>query len=142
LIMTRIEAQLAALTSMSPTELQIQWVKVYGAPAPRLAPDLLRRGIGYRLQEQAGKPLAVSALRQLRPRDDSEQTAGRPAVTLRAGTQLVRTWHGRTISVSVEDHGFLFEGCRYASLTSIAREITGTAWSGPRFFGLTRKGAA
>ena len=28
-------------------------------------------------------------------------------------------------------------GERYSSLSSIAREITGTSWSGPRFFGLT-----
>lgn len=140
--MTRIEAQLVALTSMSPTELQIQWVKVYGAPAPRLAPDLLRRGIGYRLQEQAGKPLPASALRQLRPRSTTDQARARPMVTLRSGAQLLRTWHGRTISVSVEDDGFLFEGRRYSSLTSIAREITGAAWSGPRFFGLTGKAAA
>lgn len=49
----------------------------------------------------------------------------------------MRTWHGRTINVSVEEDGFLFEGRRYASLTRIARVVTGAAWSGPRFFGLT-----
>jgi hypothetical protein len=138
----RIDVQLAALTIMSPSELQIEWERAYGTPAPRLSPDLLRRGIGYRLQEKAGQPLPASALRQLRPRGVADQAAARPTVTLRAGAQLVRTWHGRTISVSVEDEGFLFEGRRYASLTSIAREVTGAAWSGPRFFGLTRKAAA
>lgn len=140
--MARIDVQLAALMIMSPTELQSEWARVYDSPAPRLSPDLLRRGIGYRLQEKTGQPLPASALRQLRPQGVTEHAAARPAVTLRTGAQLVRTWHGRTISVSVEDHGFLFEGRRYASLTSIAREVTGAAWSGPRFFGLTGKAAA
>ncbi|MEK7414565.1 MAG: DUF2924 domain-containing protein [Planctomycetota bacterium] len=140
--MARIDAQLAALTIMSPIELQTEWARVYDTPAPRLSPDLLRRGIGYRLQEKAGQPLTASALRQLRPRGVADHAAARPTVTLRAGAQLVRTWHGRTISVSVEDDGFLFEGRRYSSLTSIAREVTGAAWSGPRFFGLTGKAAS
>ena len=33
---------------------------------------------------------------------------------------------------------FEFEGKLYRSLTSIAREITGAGWSGPRFFGLAK----
>ena len=34
-------------------------------------------------------------------------------------------------------------GCTtYASLTKIARDITGAQWSGPRFFGLTKTPAS
>lgn len=140
--MARIDARLAALETMSPAELQDEWVRIYGTQAPRLAPSLLRLGIGYRLQEQAGKSLPASALRQLRPLGKTEARPTNAAVPLRAGAQLVRTWHGRTISVSVEDDGFSYEGRRYASLTRIAREVTGAGWSGPRFFGLTGKRAA
>ena len=43
-------------------------------------------------------------------------------------------------TVTVLDEGFEFDGRLYSSLTQIAREITGTAWSGPRFFGLKGKG--
>ena len=58
-------------------------------------------------------------------------SAGQP------GTQLVRSWHGRTISVLVTDDGFLFEEQTYGSLTAIAREVTGAGWSGSRFFGFS-----
>jgi hypothetical protein len=133
--MARLAQQLAALAAMSPAQLRDVWQRIQGAEAPRLSPELLRLGIGYRLQEQAGKGLSTSAARQLRPGNEKGPT--RAPVPLRAGTQLVRTWHGRTISVSVEEDGFLFEGRHYASLTRIAREVTGAAWSGPRFFGLT-----
>ncbi len=52
------------------------------------------------------------------------------------GTRLVREWHGLNHIVEVESDGFRYEGRKYSSLSEIAREITGTRWSGPRFFGL------
>jgi hypothetical protein len=36
----------------------------------------------------------------------------------------------------VLEEGFAFEGRLHKSLTAIAQQITGTHWSGPRFFGL------
>ena len=38
--------------------------------------------------------------------------------------------------VLVADEGFEYRGKRYESLSEIARQITGTRWSGPLFFGL------
>ena len=35
--------------------------------------------------------------------------------------------------------GVIWNGTRYPSLTAVARAITGTEWSGPRFFGLVSK---
>jgi hypothetical protein len=55
---------------------------------------------------------------------------------LKPGTRLVRSWHGRTISVLVSEAGYVFEDRTYRSLSRIAREVTGAFWSGPRFFGL------
>jgi len=55
----------------------------------------------------------------------------------RPGTRLVREWQGRVHEVVVLDEGFLWSGKRHGSLSEIARAITGTRWSGPRFFGLT-----
>ena len=60
--------------------------------------------------------------------------------SLKAGSQLVRYWHGRVYTVTVLDQGFEFEEQHYSSLTQIARQITGAAWSGPRFFGLKNRG--
>ena len=48
----------------------------------------------------------------------------------------MREWQGRTYDVLVLDAGFSWQGSRYRSLSAIARQITGTAWSGPLFFGL------
>lgn len=62
---------------------------------------------------------------------------------LRTGTKLVRTWRSKTYEVQVvQDRNgrkrYRFGGQEYRSLTVIAQEITGTHWSGPRFFGLHR----
>ncbi len=61
-----------------------------------------------------------------------------PTVTLAPGTRLLREWQGQTYHVSVAADGFEYGGKTYRSLTAISREITGTAWSGPLFFGLRK----
>ena len=61
---------------------------------------------------------------------------------VKAGTSLVRDWHGRTHTVRVLEDGFEYDGLPYASMTRIAREITGAAWSGPRFFVLAKVNTA
>ena len=52
------------------------------------------------------------------------------------GTRLVREWNGALHEVEVLEDGYLWRGARHRSLSAIARAITGTKWSGPRFFGL------
>jgi hypothetical protein len=52
------------------------------------------------------------------------------------GTILVREWQGIAHRVTMLDCGVSFKGKRYRSLSEVAREITGSRWSGPRFFGL------
>ena len=61
-------------------------------------------------------------------------------VTLTTGTRLVREWNGRTISVEVVGDGFVWNDAPYRSLSEIARAVTGTRWSGPRFFGIAGRG--
>lgn len=61
------------------------------------------------------------------------------ASQLRSGNRLIRRWRGQTYVVDVEQDAFVFGEKRYASLTEIACLITGTRWSGPRFFGLQGK---
>ena len=67
------------------------------------------------------------------------QAPGAPAGSVSPGTHLVREWNGRTYQVEVIDNGYRFDGKTYPSLTAITKRITGTHWSGPRFFGLTPK---
>jgi hypothetical protein len=61
---------------------------------------------------------------------------------LKPGTRLLRAWQGKTYTVTVADPGFIYEGKTYGSLSVVAREITGTPWSGPAFFGLLKKAKA
>jgi DNA invertase Pin-like site-specific DNA recombinase len=48
----------------------------------------------------------------------------------------MREYQGERHTVTVVPDGFLWRDSTYKSLTTIARAITGTAWSGPRFFGV------
>ena len=65
------------------------------------------------------------------------QLAGRPVAPIyKPGTRLIREWQGVTHEVTIEEKGFIWNAFRYRSLSRIAQEITGTKWSGPRFFGL------
>lgn len=52
------------------------------------------------------------------------------------GTVLVREWNSALQRVMVLDGGFAWNGATYRSLSQVAFVITGTRWSGPRFFGL------
>ncbi len=137
-----LDDRLRTLTAMKIGALRAEWRRLYRvSPPPRLRRDLLSRGIADRWQEVALGGLASAISRRLLAlaeggRTEGDATRVQPAVRLRPGTRLLRTWRGRTMSVTVTEDGFLFEDRRYASLTEIAKAITGAHWSGPRFFGL------
>ena len=65
-----------------------------------------------------------------------------PSIVLKTGARLVRQWRGRTHTVLVREDGFEYQGQRYRSLTVIAEQITGVHWSGPRFFGVSKRARA
>jgi hypothetical protein len=88
--------------------------------------------------DPSGEAPARSML-PLLPKGIARRTSSRQ-VTLRAGTRLVREWNGRTISVEVVDDHFIWNDAPYRSLSEIARAVTGTRWSGPRFFGIAGRG--
>lgn len=127
----RVNEALAALATMSTAQLRCEWQRLMKTPCPRLGPDLLRHAIGHHIQEQTDRRLVTSAARALKA------AAGQGMPRLRPGTRLLRGWNGRDISVLVTERGFEFEGRNWTSLSAIAREVTGTGWSGPRFFGMT-----
>jgi hypothetical protein len=125
------------------TELRGEWQRLYGNDAPRISRDLLILSIAYRRQEIKHGGLGRATLRKLRTLANSLRATGRigstPALRLKPGARLVREWGGRTHTVTVTEEGFLYGGATYPSLTTIARNITGAHWSGPRFFGLLPK---
>lgn len=142
--MTRLEKELAGLATMSPVQLRERWEFGGGEPAPSVPTVLLRRLLAQRLQEKRHGALPLLVARELeRVAADTGSVAAPsppPKVSLTAGTRLIREWNGQTIAVEVTDAGFVWNDRTYRSLTGIAREVTGAHWSGPRFFGLKRRG--
>ena len=138
----RLDADLAALANMSSAQLQERWSAIGNEPPPSVPTALLRRLLAQRLQERRHGVLPVMVVRELE-RMASRQPSPVPVVqraALTPGTRLIRVWNGQTIAVEVVDGGFSRDGRMYRSLSEIAREVTGAHWSGPRFFGLRRRG--
>lgn len=142
--MANLAEKLNGLSVMPPAALRAEWRRLYRQPAPDLSPDLLARGIAWRLQERQHGGLAPAVERELARMAGPGVSASHPtpatSIRLRPGTRLVRSWNGETYSVLVTDDGYQMSDQTYRSLSRIAQVITGTKWSGPRFFGL--KGAA
>ena len=138
---------LARLPKLDIHELREEWRRLYKADvSPHLSRELVIRAVAYRMQEVALGGLRLGPQRQLRQiATELKQTGGaakRFRPQLKPGTRLMREWQGRTYEVVVLDDGFSWQGTRCNSLSAIARKITGTAWSGPLFFGLKPNRAA
>ena len=142
--MTRLEKDLAALETMSRLHLRERWAAAGTEGAPAVPTVLLRRLLAQRLQEKRHGKLPLLVAREL---ERAGAMAGKGAarlsranVALTPGTRLIREWNGQTIAVEVTEAGFVWKDRRYRSLSEVAREVTGAHWSGPRFFGLKRRG--
>jgi hypothetical protein len=127
--------EIAGLCDLSRADLVERWVGLHGSPPIKtMTEGLLARGIAYEIQiRQLGgltppEKKALGALAQGR----SNPSPG----ALKTGTRLYRSWRGVTQEILVLEGGYGWQGKSYASLSGVARAITGTRWSGPRFFGL------
>lgn len=152
----KLRQEIASLDDLSRKELVEQWHKAHGCLPPKgVKRDLLLHSAAWHLQAKRLGGLrgdVKRTLKRLMQASDFEPglNAGSQAyrrkndtkaVTsmhckLPPGARLVREWNGRLHVVEVEQDGFLHEGKTYRSLTAVAKRITGTNWSGPRFFGL------
>ncbi len=138
--------QLAELESTNTAELRARWERAYQHPAPKRASrDLLLRLVAYHLQEQAEGGLSKATRRRLAKlaglNGENREPISPPILQLKLGSRLIREWHGEVHRVTVLEKGFDWRGNRYASLSQIARAITGVRWSGPLFFGLRKTGS-
>ena len=82
------------------------------------------------------------ATRRLLDRAAQDLARGREpsaVASLQPGTRLLREWQGVVHEVIVHEQSVEYRGKSWSSLSAVAREITGTRWSGPRFFGLHGK---
>ena len=136
-----LAAEIASLSKLDIDELRARWKAMFGNPPSRdISRSFLTRAIAYRLQEKAFGGLKPSTQRMLAEfaYDGANGSAAVRSRIVRPGAVLVREWRGISHQVSVLEKGFSFRGKRYRSLSEVAREITGTRWSGPLFFGLKR----
>jgi Protein of unknown function (DUF2924) len=131
---------LKTLPELGREDLIERWMTLYGgAPPPRTSRSLLIRAVAYKMQERVYGGLSASARRAFANETPSAKKVGSPAS--RAGTVLLREWHGVTHQVTIMEDGVLHRGKRHRSLSAVARIITGSRWSGPTFFGLNAKGS-
>jgi hypothetical protein len=128
--------ELHALHRLSRHTLAEKWGALCGTPPPpRTSRLLMMRAVAHKLQERAygGFPLATRRILV----QQRETAPIKPRLReLRPGTVLLREWQGTTHQVTIIEDGVVYRGKRYRSLSEIARVITGSRWSGPRFFGL------
>lgn len=144
--MAKVEVQMAALAAMTKPQLRAEWRRLFRGQMmpPDAGRDLILRVLTNRVQERALGGMLPSTLKDLRRLAKQLTEQGQLEMNrqpkLKPGTRLVRRWHDKTYHVLVLESGFQFENRHYASLTPIARTITGAEWSGPRFFGLVCRG--
>jgi hypothetical protein len=138
-----IEIEIADLRGLDLDGLRARWRSLTGRTAPAHLPKtLLLRVLAYRVQAAALGDLDKSTARLLDRIANEARSGKRVEVPvpdragLRPGTVLVREWEGTPQRVMVLADGFAWNGGTYASLSKVARAITGTRWNGPRFFGL------
>lgn len=132
-----------ALHDLDQCALRALWIEHFGRPPPgRARTSLLVDCLAYRIQEQALGGLALSTRTRLRKLAHDVIDGKKPALlfqsTIKPGTRLIRAWSGHTHEVQVIDDGFTYRDTRYSNLSEIARVITGSRWSGPRFFGILK----
>jgi hypothetical protein len=138
-----LASEIASLSKLGIDELRERWKAMFGkAPSRDISRSFLTRAIAYRVQEKALGGLKPSTQRLLaefaHDRANGSALAAAPSRIVQPGAMLVREWRGISHQVSVLEKGFSFGGRHYRSLSEVAREITGTRWSGPLFFGLKR----
>jgi len=131
-----VEAEIDRVRSLGFDELRALWRRTFrSSPPSAFTKDLVARFICWHLQEALGG-LDPSAMKLLDSLAHGDKRGAERARRLKAGTVLVREHQGERHTVTVVPDGFLWRDSTYKSLTIIARAITGTAWSGPRFFGV------
>jgi Protein of unknown function (DUF2924) len=133
-----VEAELSRIGGLCLDELRQLWRAMTQHNAPKaLSRDLIARMLAYRIQEQALGKLSHETRRLL---DRLARGEGEPIRHLKVGTVMVREHQGILHEVMVVPGGFSWREQTYASLSTVARAITGTSWNGPRFFGLRGRG--
>jgi hypothetical protein len=141
---TDLAAKLKALPGQDTGTLRQEWRRLYRShPPARITRDLLMLAIAWKLQANVHRGLTTAQRQKLaniaRDIRENGDLSGSTTMRLKPGARLLREWRGETHTVLVLANGFEWNGRHHRSLSAIARAITGTPWSGPRFFGLKKR---
>ena len=137
---------LSALRHMNISALVAEWTRLFGSP-PFLTScrEFLLYTLAWHRQAEQHGGLSLAGQRQLKAigkvLHSSRSGQKATSVRLAPGTVLHKTWQGQRYTVTVGSDAYEFQGQTYASLSEIARLVTGTRWNGPAFFGLRRTSA-
>lgn len=135
--MNSLDAQMRFLEEASVHQLSALWRERHGVDAPKgFSKDLLARALAYQIQEEILGSLERAYERRL---DEGKRPGSTAELHLKPGSVVVREYQGQVHAVKILPNGFSWQGETYASLSTIARKITGTIWNGPRFFGLRQR---
>ena len=157
--MATLSEQLVALEKMTVGELAEKFREVFGFPTRTRNKPYLRKRVAWQIQALAEGGLSPRALAKIeelaplapvrwRPELASGDAPGagapiqarpRDSRLPAIGSTVVRVHQGVEHQVTVLADGFEYQGQRHASLSQIARLISGTAWNGYTFFGLQRR---
>ncbi len=130
------------LGQMNRAALRVTWAEAFGdAPPHFLSMLFMRKALIWHAQCRAFGGLTTEVKRTLKSAA-SGKLVRTPTPVINTGTHLVREWNGRRYQVEVQEDGFVMNGDHFKSLSAIALQITGTTWSGPRFFGLNGRTGA
>ena len=144
--LAEVDGEIARLVDCSTQELRRAWRTLYHTgPPPGLSRDLIIRGLADKLQQRAHGGPSRALQRRLRTLAAEFEKGARsfdPDIVVKTGVSLVRQWRGRAHTLLAREDGFEYDGQRYRSLTVIAERITGAHWSGPRFFGVSKRARA
>ncbi len=135
--------KLSELSIAARAELLAIWTATTGKPPRfRASRELLASAVAWQLQERKFGGLTAATKRKLRVLAHAHARKKRspqlPAAStnLCPGTVISKQWRGAQHVVMVLADGIEHQGTVYGSLSHVAREITGTRWNGPAFFGL------
>jgi len=149
------------LRQMSVAQLQVEWLKLYGAATRSRNRAYLRKRLAWRVQELAHGGLSDHAKTRIeklaadgfasartptlatlavdtetaqppRPRRDPRLPA--------AGTVITKQYKGNELRAVVRDDGVEYDGAMFRSFTALAKHVTGSkSINGKLFFGLTER---
>ncbi len=127
-----VEAEVEALAALDLEGMRAAWRARYGAPPRVRSADFVRRMLAWKIQADALGGLDAETHRLLK----AKAAPAPRGPKVEAGARLVREWKGERHEAQVLSDGVRYRGTSYASLSEVARAITGVRWNGPRFFGL------